>query len=66
MSDYLTLPEVAATLRCSERYAADLMRAGTLTASKVGGKWVTTGEHIAAYVARQSNNRRRRRRGVAA
>ena len=66
MSDYLTLPEVAATLRCSERYAADLMRAGTLTASKVGGKWVTTGEHIASYVARQSNNRRRRRRGAGA
>ena len=28
MSDYLTLPEVAATLRCSERYAAAIFATG--------------------------------------
>lgn len=67
--DYLTVPEIAARLRCGEGTAKRLCASGALEASKVAGRWLATAESVGDYVQAQSNRtqsvqRRRRRRGT--
>lgn len=61
----LTIPELAAHLRCGEWAAARLVRTGQIEGSKVAGRWLVTEQAADAYVASQSNqapSRQRRRR----
>lgn len=68
--DFLTIPEAAAILRCSEWHVRRLMASGALAAAKHGRRWTTTREAIDGYHAQQitaaatptSAVRRRRRR----
>lgn len=68
MSD-LTIPEIAAHLRCSETKAGQLCRSGAIEAFKPAGKWLASPEAVDAYKATTSNRvqsvqRRRRRRSA--
>lgn len=68
MSDTkLTIPEIAAKLRCGEWKAARLVRTGAIEAEKPAGKWLATEAAVDAYSATTSNRsttRRRRRRSA--
>lgn len=64
-SELLTIPEIAARLRCTEWHVARLIRAGRIEATKPAKCWLATPEAIEAYKASMSNAapaRRRRRR----
>ena len=67
MSD-LTVPEVAAVLRCSQRVARDLINApGGIRAAKIAGRWLVSEEDLTAYRESQANRpkpRQRRRRAA--
>jgi len=62
----LTVPEVAARLRCKEWAARRLINApGGIRASKVAGRWLVHEDDLAAYLESQANRpkaRQRRRR----
>jgi excisionase family DNA binding protein len=64
----LTVPEVAALLRCNDDSVRRLINApGGIRASKVAGKWLVEEEDLAAYQATRANRpkpRQRRRRAA--
>lgn len=63
----LTVPEIAARLRCSEWKAVRLCRSGLIEATKPAGKWLATPAAVDAYEETTSNRaptRRRRRRAA--
>lgn len=64
---YLTVPEIAERMRCSEWQAKRICRSGALRATKPNGRWLSTPEWVDEYMAGgenrvQSAARRRRRR----
>lgn len=66
-SERLTVPEIAAKLRCSEWFAVRLCRSGRIEATKPAGKWLATPAAVDAYEATTKNTaptRRRRRRAA--
>lgn len=59
----LTVPEVAARLRCSEWAARRLINAPDgIRAAKVAGRWLVEPDDIDAFLDKKANRRRRRRR----
>lgn len=66
---YLTVPEVAERLRCSDWSVYREIKAGNLLAAKVRGKWLVSDAAVDGYVAERlprddtaRGPRRRRRR----
>ncbi len=65
MTTPMTVPEVAARLRCAEWTVRRLAHAGELKASFISGRWLVRPEDLDAFLEEKSNRapaRRRRRR----
>ncbi|MGZ4519137.1 MAG: helix-turn-helix domain-containing protein [Mycobacteriaceae bacterium] len=64
----LTVPEVAARLRCNHESVRRLINApGGIRAAKIAGRWLVTEEDLAAYEDSRANRpkpRQRRRRAA--
>lgn len=61
----LTVPEVAAHLRCTDWTVRVMARRGDLRASLIGGRWLFQPSDVQAYLDERENRpvaRRRRRR----
>ena len=54
MSDYLTVAEVAASLRVTEKTIYRLLRRGRITATKVGREWRLPRRSVEEWLRRSS------------
>lgn len=61
---YLTIPEVAAQMRCGQWHVKKLIGSGDLRATKPAGKWLIAPADLSAYVDSRSNRPRLRRRSA--
>jgi excisionase family DNA binding protein len=65
MTDNLTVPEVAALLRCKDWTVRNLAKSKALRGAVVGGRWLFKPEDVEAFIDEQANKPRRRRRRAA-